>query len=260
MRDVYLNNLTQKNKYYYEFNVLADEDENIIRDGKAIESIIVNNLNDNGFARFVALTLQNRDFWEQISDKIVTKLYRSRDNLVQYGIKFQDLIWDKFNNLLRRTDSTSDKRYKLPSTATLSQLVSLVQVQKQEHLINLLIISSGLREICYMQIPELFMCRTGKPGAVDRYISSDLDRFESVHKPPTVVLISDDITFICKLSDLRHQIGYNVIVGHNLPAKVQLKATVNSHYDWSQSRIQSTQQNRQLTIPIKNDSSQLLRS
>ncbi|CAF1018179.1 unnamed protein product [Didymodactylos carnosus] len=73
-----------------------------------------------------------------------------------------------------------------------------------------------------------------KPGAVDRYIMLDLDRFERAHKPPaTVVLISGDIDFVGKLSDLRHHAGFNVIVIHNQPAKSELKATVNAHYDWS---------------------------
>jgi hypothetical protein len=56
-------------------------------------SFIANNLNDEDFAKFVALTLQNRGFWEQISDKFVTKLYQCRDLLTGYGIKFLDFIW-----------------------------------------------------------------------------------------------------------------------------------------------------------------------
>ena len=72
-----------------------------------------------------------------------------------------------------------------------------------------------------------------KPGAVDRQIMLELDRFERNHRPPaTLVLISGDIDFIGKLSDLRHQAGFQVIVIHNRPAKNELKATVNSHYPW----------------------------
>jgi hypothetical protein len=72
-----------------------------------------------------------------------------------------------------------------------------------------------------------------KPGAVDRQIMLDLDRFERTHRPPaTVVLISGDIDFVGKLSDLRHQARFHVIVIHNKPAKEELKATVNEHYSW----------------------------
>ncbi|CAF5163709.1 unnamed protein product, partial [Rotaria magnacalcarata] len=35
-----------------------------------------------------------------------------------------------------------------------------------------------------------------------------------------------------KLSDLRHQAGFHVIVIHNKPAKDELKATVHTHYPW----------------------------
>jgi hypothetical protein len=72
-----------------------------------------------------------------------------------------------------------------------------------------------------------------KSNAADRQILLDLDRFERVHKPPaTVVLISGDIDFVGKLSDLRHHARFRVIVIHNRPAKQELKATVNEHYPW----------------------------
>ncbi|CAF0905869.1 unnamed protein product [Adineta ricciae] len=72
-----------------------------------------------------------------------------------------------------------------------------------------------------------------KSGAVDRQIMLALDRFERAHRPPaTIVLISGDIDFVGKLSDLRHQAGFHVIVIHNKPAKEELKATVNAHYPW----------------------------
>ncbi|CAF4965629.1 unnamed protein product, partial [Rotaria sp. Silwood1] len=74
-----------------------------------------------------------------------------------------------------------------------------------------------------------------KPGAVDRQIMLELDRFERVHRPPaTVVLISGDIDFVGKLNDLRHQAGFQVIVIHNKLAKEELKATVNAHYSWEE--------------------------
>ena len=72
-----------------------------------------------------------------------------------------------------------------------------------------------------------------KSGAADRQILLDLDRFERAQRPPaTIVLISGDIDFVGKLSDLRHQVGFHVIVVHNKPAKKELKATVNAHYPW----------------------------
>ncbi|CAF0849553.1 unnamed protein product [Rotaria sp. Silwood1] len=72
-----------------------------------------------------------------------------------------------------------------------------------------------------------------KIGAVDRQIMLELDRFERAHQPPaTIVLISGDIDFVGKLSDLRHQAGFHVIVIHNKPAKEELKATVNAHFPW----------------------------
>ncbi|CAF1280945.1 unnamed protein product [Adineta steineri] len=72
-----------------------------------------------------------------------------------------------------------------------------------------------------------------KPGAVDRQIMLELDRFERAHRPPaTIVLISGDIDFVGKLSDLRHQARFHVIVIHNKPAKAELKQTVNAHYAW----------------------------
>ena len=72
-----------------------------------------------------------------------------------------------------------------------------------------------------------------KPGAADRQIMLELDRFERAHRPPaTIVLISGDIDFVGKLSDLRHQAGFHVMVIHNKPAKSELKSTVNAHFPW----------------------------
>ncbi|CAF1490446.1 unnamed protein product [Rotaria sordida] len=88
-----------------------------------------------------------------------------------------------------------------------------------------------------------------KPGAVDRQIMLELDRFERVHRPPaTIVLISGDIDFVGKLNDLRHQAGFHVIVIHNKFAKDELKATVNAHYLWdlfTESLQQQQQQQQQ---------------
>ncbi|CAF2469703.1 unnamed protein product [Rotaria sp. Silwood2] len=94
-----------------------------------------------------------------------------------------------------------------------------------------------------------------KPGAVDRQIMLELDRFERVHRPPaTVVLISGDIDFVGKLSDLRHQVGFHVIVIHNKPAKEELKATVNAHYPWElfTQQQQQQQQKQQQSVKIPN--------
>lgn len=127
MEEVYLKNSVQKNKYYYEFGVLTDTNGSIIRDGKgiliAINSepyrndltntnkpklnlfelmwFIGNNLNDEDFVRFVALTIQNRSYWEQISDNVRTKLYQCRDKLTEYGIRVQNFVWDNLKNLFK---------------------------------------------------------------------------------------------------------------------------------------------------------------
>ena len=89
-----------------------------------------------------------------------------------------------------------------------------------------------------------------KPGAADRQIMLDLDRFERVVRPPaTIVLISGDIDFVGKLSDLRHQARFHVIVIHNKPAKEELKATVHAHYPWEY----FTQPQLQQPVSISND-------
>ncbi|CAF2630193.1 unnamed protein product [Rotaria sp. Silwood2] len=88
-----------------------------------------------------------------------------------------------------------------------------------------------------------------KPGAIDRQIMLELDRFERVHRSPaTIVLISGDIDFVGKLSDLRHQAGFQVMVIHNKPATEELKATVNAYYSWELFT------NKQTTMPITRDS------
>ena len=86
-----------------------------------------------------------------------------------------------------------------------------------------------------------------KPGAVDRLILLELDRFERSHRPPaTIVLISGDIDFVGKLSDLRHRARFHVIVIHNKPAKEELKLTVNAHYPWELFTEPSQQQQQPL--------------
>ena len=88
-----------------------------------------------------------------------------------------------------------------------------------------------------------------KPGAADGKIMLDLDRFERGHRPPaTIVLISGDIDFIGKLSDLRHRARFHVIVIHNKPAKEELKVTVNAHYAWELFTEPSQQQQQQPLI------------
>jgi hypothetical protein len=85
-----------------------------------------------------------------------------------------------------------------------------------------------------------------KPGAADRQIMLELDRFERAHRPPaTIVLISGDIDFVGKLSDLRHRARFHVIIIHNKPAKEELKATVNAHYPWELFTEASQQQPQQ---------------
>jgi hypothetical protein len=80
---------------------------------------------------------------------------------------------------------------------------------------------------------RIFLVPDRKPGGVDRQIMLDLDRFAQRHRPPdTVVLISGDIDFVGKLSDLRHRAGFHVILIHNESAKQELKATANEHYPW----------------------------
>jgi hypothetical protein len=114
-----------------------------------------------------------------------------------------------------------------------------------------LVIEPGLQEVdfsCYCNIDKiskenqqslqhatvsLIHVPDQKANGADRQIMLHLDRFERIHRPPaTIVLISGDIDFIGKLSDLRHQAGFHVIVIHNKPAKEELKATVNEHYPW----------------------------
>ena len=80
-----------------------------------------------------------------------------------------------------------------------------------------------------------------KPGAIDRQIILELDRVERAYRPPTtIVLISRDIDFLGKLSDLRHGAGFQVIVIHNKPAEEEWQATVNEQHSW-QSFIESSQ-------------------
>jgi hypothetical protein len=124
-----------------------------------------------------------------------------------------------------------------------------------------LVIEPGLQEVdfsCYCNIntiPQenqhslqlaavrLIHVPDRKPGAADRQIMLDLDRFERVHRPPaTIVLISGDIDFVGKLSDLRHHARFHVVVIHNKPAKEELKGTVNEHYPWEFFTQQQQQQ------------------
>ncbi|CAF3294653.1 unnamed protein product [Rotaria socialis] len=74
-----------------------------------------------------------------------------------------------------------------------------------------------------------------KPGSVHRQILLDLDRFERAHRPPAViVLISDAVEFLGKLTDLRHQAGFNIItISNNSQSEDTFKSIVNMHYDWN---------------------------
>ena len=113
MQDVYLNSPVPKNKYYYEFSRLTDNDGSTVLSGNSIliavnseqysndligaykpklnifelMSFIANNLMDEDFSKFVFLTLQNRSFWQQIWDSIWTKLYRFSDQLIRYDVE-----------------------------------------------------------------------------------------------------------------------------------------------------------------------------
>ncbi|CAF3074438.1 unnamed protein product [Rotaria sp. Silwood2] len=131
MGNIYLRNPVQKNKHCYEFGALTSDDGEIILNGKGtlisvnsepyvndllnidklklnifeLMSFIANNLNDDDFARFVALTLQNRGFWEQKWDTLVSKLHQCRDQLAKYGIKFRDYIWNPLTNQFQSTSA-----------------------------------------------------------------------------------------------------------------------------------------------------------
>ncbi|CAF2114175.1 unnamed protein product [Rotaria magnacalcarata] len=74
-----------------------------------------------------------------------------------------------------------------------------------------------------------------KPGGVHLQILLDLDRFERAHRPPAViVLISNAIEFLGKLSDLRHQAGFNIItISNNPQSEDRFKSIVNMYYDWN---------------------------
>ncbi|CAF1652962.1 unnamed protein product [Adineta ricciae] len=116
---------------------------------------------------------------------------------------------------------------------------------------EMLVIKANLQEIgftCYCDVSTISQINqislihanvriahvpNGKPGSVDRQILLDLDRFERAHDPPaTIILITGDIDFVGKLSDLRHQAHFHVIVVHNKSAKEELKAIVNAYYSW----------------------------
>ncbi len=76
-----------------------------------------------------------------------------------------------------------------------------------------------------------------KKGAADRAIMQALDLFSRHpdHQHPvqvTIVLISGDIDFVSKLSDLRHRFGYEVILVHNGPARKELKDTASDCVPW----------------------------
>ncbi|CAF4715918.1 unnamed protein product [Rotaria socialis] len=74
-----------------------------------------------------------------------------------------------------------------------------------------------------------------KPGSVHRQILLDLDRFERAHRPlAVIVLISDAVEFLGKLTDLRHQAGFNIItISNNSQSEDTFKSIVNMHYDWN---------------------------
>ncbi|CAF1084980.1 unnamed protein product [Adineta steineri] len=96
-----------------------------------------------------------------------------------------------------------------------------------------------------------------KPGAVDRRILLDLDRFERVHRPPaTIVFISSDIDYVGKLNDLRHQVGYYVVVIHNKPVSEDLWTSINAHYLWDMFTKQPDSTFIALPMPVSQGRSQ----
>lgn len=74
----------------------------------------------------------------------------------------------------------------------------------------------------------------GKPGAADRHLMAGLNRFEKLCRPPNavVVLISSDIDFVQKLSDMRYATGYQIIVVHNLNMKKELREMAHVCFLW----------------------------
>jgi hypothetical protein len=75
----------------------------------------------------------------------------------------------------------------------------------------------------------------GKPSAADRHIFSALNRFERVCKPPSmIVLISSDIDFVQRLSDLRYAGGYQIVVIHNDNVRPELRGVAHASYVWKQ--------------------------
>ena len=84
------------------------------------------------------------------------------------------------------------------------------------------------------------------PGAIDRKMTFELDRFERQYRPPTtVVLISDNITYLDKIDDLRHNMGFRVIVIQNKSTNRELKAIVDEHYSWTSFTKPSTHPKQQ---------------
>lgn len=72
------------------------------------------------------------------------------------------------------------------------------------------------------------------PGAIDRKIILELDRMECQYRPPTtVVIISDGISYLDKIDDLRHNARFRVIVIQTKSTNRQLEAIVDEHYFWA---------------------------
>ncbi len=77
-----------------------------------------------------------------------------------------------------------------------------------------------------------------KKGSADRKILEELEKFarHPHHQLPvrvTVVLISGDVDFVSKLSDLRHRCGYEIVLVHNGgAARKELLETANECIAW----------------------------
>jgi GTPase SAR1 family protein len=113
MNDVFLVQPEKISEYYYEYGELRDTDGELISDGKGI-LICVNSqpyikkrenidlpqfninelldfigchLNGERFAEFVILTLNNRSYWKQKYDYLLSRLAEISTYLYQYGMK-----------------------------------------------------------------------------------------------------------------------------------------------------------------------------
>ncbi|CAM4803097.1 unnamed protein product [Rotaria magnacalcarata] len=48
---------------------------------------LANNLNDEDFCKFVALTMSNRDFWDRVSDAVRSRVQKASDTMSKWKLK-----------------------------------------------------------------------------------------------------------------------------------------------------------------------------